>query len=492
MSQIQVSHLTFGYEGSYDNVFEDISFGIDTDWKLGFVGRNGRGKTTLFRLLMGEYPYEGRIAASVRFGYFPYPVEDETVMTYEVAAQVCSTAEDWELLRELSLLRVDAEVLYRPFVTLSKGEQTKVLLAALFLNEGDFLLIDEPTNHLDVHARAVVAQYLNTKKGFILISHDRVLLDACTDHTLAINRGGIEVVSGSYSVWKENFDQQNAFELNQNERLKKELSRLKEAATRASAWSARTESEKKGKSNAGSKIDRGFVGHKSAKMMQRAKNLEHRQQAAMEEKANLLKNVETSESLKLHPLKFHVQRLISLKDVGIHYGDRAVCGNLSFEVQQGERICLSGGNGCGKSSTLKLILGEEIPHTGEVLVPNGLKISYVSQDTSQLCGDLSDYAWKMKIDESLFKAILRKLDFSRVQFSKDMTEFSQGQKKKVLLAASLCESAHLYLWDEPLNFVDILSREQIEELLLEYRPTLLFVEHDLAFRQKIATKTVEL
>lgn len=116
----------------------------------------------------------------------------------------------------------------------------------------------------------------------------------------------------------------------------------------------------------------------------------------------------------------------------------------------------------------------------------------MSQDTSHLQGNLTDFARDQDIDESLFKAILRKLDFSRIQFEKDMSAFSGGQKKKVLIAKSLCEKAHLHIWDEPLNFIDIFSRMQIEELLLEYSPTLLFVEHDLEFCNNVATKVVKL
>ena len=119
-------------------------------------------------------------------------------------------------------------------------------------------------------------------------------------------------------------------------------------------------------------------------------------------------------------------------------------------------------------------------------------MSYVPQDAGFLRGSLRDFAARSAIDESLFKAILRKLDFARVQFEKDMSDLSAGQKKKVLLARSLCQQAHLYIWDEPLNYIDVFSRMQLEELLLEYQPTMLFVEHDAMFCQKIADKSIEL
>jgi lincosamide and streptogramin A transport system ATP-binding/permease protein len=139
-----------------------------------------------------------------------------------------------------------------------------------------------------------------------------------------------------------------------------------------------------------------------------------------------------------------------------------------------------------------LICGDDIPFSGTFRKGSQLKVSYVSQGTSHLRGNLSDYAGSNGIDESLFKAILRKLDFARSQFEKEMASFSGGQKKKVLIAKSLCERVHLHIWDEPLNFVDVISRIQLEELLLEHSPTILFVEHDREFCEHIATKIVEL
>ncbi len=201
---IRVEHLSFSYGSSWDPIFEDVSFTLDTDWRLGFVGRNGRGKTTFLNLLLGKYEYSGQIVSSVEFDYFPYPVKNPERSAGAILSEICPAAQEWELERELSCLQVAPEVLERPFRTLSNGEQTKALLAALFLNEGRFLLIDEPTNHLDLRARETVAAYLSRKKGFILVSHDRSVLDACVDHILALNRTDIEVQSGNFSPpgWK--------------------------------------------------------------------------------------------------------------------------------------------------------------------------------------------------------------------------------------------------------------------------------------------------
>ena len=488
MSLISVSNLTFCYEGSYDNIFEDVSFQIDTDWKLGFIGRNGRGKTTFLNLLLGKFEYRGNISANVNFEYFPYAIDDKSQLTIDVIDGIGGGFQLWEIQRELSRLEVSDDVLYRPFETLSNGEQTKVLLAAMFLKENSFLLIDEPTNHLDVEARDLVARYLNSKKGFILVSHDRAFLDSCIDHVLSINKTNIEVQSGNFSTWYYNKQLQDSFELKKNEKLKKEIKRLEVSARQKADWSNKVEASKIGEHV----FDRGHVGHLAAKMMKRAKIIEKRQKQAIEEKSKLLKNIETAEPLKIKTIQHHAKRLVELADVSLFYGPKKVAENVSFVIEQGDRIALWGRNGSGKSSIIKLICGENMEYTGEVYKASNLTISYVPQDTSFLKGSLNDYAEENKLDKSLFLTILRKLDFERVQFEKDMSDFSAGQKKKVLIARSLCENANLYIWDEPLNYIDIMSRMQIEELLMEHRPTMLFVEHDIAFCQNMATKIIEL
>ena len=489
MSMIRVENLTFAYPGSYDNIFENVSFQFDTGWKLGFLGRNGRGKTTFLRLLLGEYPCGGGISGAPPCAYFPREPGDPSRMTLEVLQEAAPTAEEWELLRETGLLGVEAEALYRPFSTLSNGERTKALLAALFCGEERYLLIDEPTNHLDARGRRAAAAYLRRKRGFLLVSHDRAFLDGCVDHVMALNRTGVEVQSGNFSSWWENKRRRDEFEQARNEHLQKEVGRLRQATAQTSRWSDQVEATKKGTRTGGLRPDRGYIGHKSAKMMQRAKSIEDRRQRALEEKAGLLKDLERAEALKLRPLTAR-GRLLDARELSLFYGERRVCGPLDFRLEPGRRIALDGGNGCGKSTLLKFLLGEEIASQGTLVKLSGLTVSYVPQDTSHLRGRLRDYIRRTGAEEPLLLAILRKLDFPREQFEKNMEDWSAGQRKKVLIARSLCESAHLYIWDEPLNYIDVWSRMQIEELLLAFQPTMLFVEHDETFRQGVATETI--
>lgn len=489
MSLIEVKHLSFAYDGG-EEVFSDVSFSVDSEWKLGFCGRNGRGKTTFLRLMMGELEYRGRIVKSVECAYFPCPVEDPGQMSIELLEEIAPQAELWQLRRELSKLGLDDDALYRHMDTLSGGERTKVLLAGLFLKENAFLLIDEPTNHLDALGRRLVAKYLSGKRGFLLVSHDRAFLDACTDHTLAINKTNIEVINGNFSVWWEQKLRQDQFELDQNARLNQEIDRLKAAAARSSRWSDKAEAAKHQPQSSGLSPDKGYIGHKAAKVMKRSMAAQRRLEGAAEEKSKLLHNLEAAESIKMTPLIHRAQRLVAAQGVTIRYGQRVVCSDLNFCLNRGERLLLKGGNGTGKSSVLKLICGEALEHSGALYRAGGLVISAVPQDAGFLQGDLRSFISEHGLDEALFKMMLRKLDFSREQFDRPMQCYSAGQKKKVLLARSLCDQAHVYVWDEPLNFVDVFARVQLEELILNYQPTMLFVEHDAVFCENIATKEI--
>lgn len=508
MTMIKVNNLTFSYPGSYQNIFEDVSFTIDSDWKLGFVGRNGRGKTTFLNILLNKLEYKGSIPCDMEFGYFPYQVEDISKDTIEIVEEICKTDEIWDIYREFSLLRIDDDVLYRPFESLSNGERTKVLLATMFISENKFLLLDEPTNHLDVGARKIISEYLKSKKGFILVSHDRELLDNCCDHIISINKTNIEIQAGNFSSWWNNKIMQDNFELAQNEKLKSEIKRLEKSAYRTNVWSSKAEKGKKMTADMDSKPDRGYVGHKAEKMMKRSKSIENRQLKAIEEKNKLLHNIEKYDNIKLVFDEYRTNVLLTADKLSFKYpgSDKNVFENLTFDIRKGDRVCVSGKNGCGKSTLLKILIGEIDYKVGSersdkkegysiegfLSIGSGLKISYVSQDTSFLKGSLSEFARENGLDESLFKSLLRKLDFSRELFENDISSFSEGQKKKVLIAKSLSERAHLYVWDEPLNYIDIYSRIQIEELLLRYEPTIIFVEHDSTFAEKIATKFVNL
>ena len=440
-----IQNLTFTYDGSSEPVFPGWSAELDTGWRLGLTGRNGRGKTTLLRLMMGELPHGGQISLPLQPVYFPYSVSDPEDMTLNVMQEAAGGEPEWKLMKEMRLLEVTEDALYRSFSTLSRGEQTKALLCALFAREDAYPLIDEPTNHLDLLGRQAVAEYLRRKDGFLLVSHDRAFLNDCVDHILSINKTGFQVIQGDYDTWEEQFDRQNAYELKRNEGLKKEIGRLNQSARQASQFAQKAEKDK-------------FH----------------------------------VRDLKLRTLHHPKQELITVENGAVCYAGREVCRGVQFILRQGERLALTGPNGCGKSSILKTLVGEGEALHGGVRLASGLVVSYVPQDTSGLSGPLEGAIAARGADETLVKAILRNMDFSREQFALDMRDYSQGQKKKVLLALSLATPAHVYIWDEPLNYIDVLSRRQIEELLLASDPTLLLVEHDRRFLETVMTGEIPL
>lgn len=492
MAQINIQNLTFGYDGASENVFENASFSFDTNWKIGLIGRNGRGKTTLLNLLLGNMEYSGNISRNVHFDYFPYEVRDKKKTAIDILPEIYPEYDLWEVMKKLHDLELDEECLYQPFETLSNGQQTKLLLAVLFTKENKFLLIDEPTNYLDFQSRECVKRFLNKEKGFIVVSHDRDFIDACVDHIISINKNNIEIQKGNFSSWWENRKNQDNFEINQNQKLKKDIARLEESVAQTQRWSDKVEKTKNGTRIAGLRPDKGAIGHKAAKMAQRSKAIEFRQNKAIEAKSKLLKNIEKQDDLFLNSEHLKDNVLIEVKNLSIFYGEKKIFEGLNFSVENGDRVAICGQNGSGKTSLLKFILGEDIKYSGSIYKSGRLKISYISQKYDWLCGTLVDFAKENNIDQTRFLTMLIKLGFSRNLFDANLQDFSEGQKKKVLIAKSLCEEANLYVWDEPLNYIDVISRIQIEDLLKDANITLIFVEHDNAFVRNIATKRVQI
>ncbi|MFV0412910.1 MAG: ribosomal protection-like ABC-F family protein [Oscillospiraceae bacterium] len=531
MAMIQIQNLSFAYPGALQPVFENVTLQLDTNWRLGLVGRNGRGKTTLLRLLLGQLKGQGSIVSPEQFEYFPTAVENPAQTALEAARAMVAPFTRWEerlqhlaglatpeameeygeleqryagqegytineaILAETGRLAVEPEALARPYATLSGGEQVKLMLAALFLKPHRFLLVDEPTDHLDGEGRKTVARWLAGKQGFILVSHDRAFLDQAVEYTLAINRAGIELVHGNYSVWRHNRTLQDEYEKAENKKLESNIVHLSAAAKRAQRWSDTVENSKKMKGTARSdnaSLDRGYIGHQAARMMQRSKAIEHRKEGEIQQQKALLKNVEESEPLKFHLLPAPKTRLLTAEGLSLQFGGRSLFQNLSFALEAGQRLAIKGKNGSGKSSLLHVLEGALLPMGGSLQRQSGLVLSTLPQNTAFLSGSLRGFAAESQLDESLFLTLLRKLNFSREAFAQPLQSYSEGQKKKVCLAASLARPAHLFIWDEPLNYIDVQSREQIEEAILASGPTMVFVEHDAAFCAKVATHEIRL
>jgi|SRR5690625_3789117 len=488
MALIDIRNLTFEYIGGLEPIFEDLNLQLDTDWKLGLIGRNGYGKTTFLQLLMGKYLYQGAIIKPIPMAYFPFSIDNYEMMTLDLLRSLQADFQQWKLEREMNLLEVEEETLYREFASLSGGEQTKILLALLFAEEDRFLLIDEPTNHLDTHGRELVAKYLESKKGFILVSHDREFINSIVDHVLSIEKNKIVLQKGSYDTWEANKNLEDQYELEKNQKLRKEIRRLKESAREKALWSDKIEATKIGSGP----VDRGYIGHMAAKMMKRSKSIEKRYEKAIKEKEKLLKNIEPIEKLQINNLEHHARPYINVENFTISYDDKEIFRPIDFTVEKGDCILLKGDNGSGKSSIIKAILGRRVPWKGKLEIAKGITISYVPQKFHYVKGNINDFVNREGLDKTMFLTILRKLGFSRNQFEIAIENFSMGQKKKIFLAKSICEEAHIFIWDEPLNYIDVISRIQIENMILEYSPTMILVEHDSRFIDKVATDIIEL
>lgn len=490
MSQISIRDLSFSYTKG-EPVFTGVSFDMDTNWRTALIGMNGCGKTTLLRILCGQEEYSGSVSLDCPVEYFPFPVEDPSLTGRQIILDRAPQAEDWEIEREASLMSLHGDALERPFGTLSGGEQVKVLFISVFIGGTDFLMIDEPTNHLDMPSRDDIAAYLKRKRGFILVSHDRDFIDAVADHIVSIEPSGIYVCKGSYSSWKEELDRRNAFETAKNERLEKEIADLSAAAGRAAGWSEKIEKTKYSMDPNGA-FDKGYVGHQSARMMKRAKAIEKRIERNISEKEGLMSDIWRTDSLKIVPLETKRTELITARDLSVIYDGKRIFRPVNFTLKRGERLAICGGNGAGKSSLIGLLCGEEIPYEGYLNVANGLVISVVPQFTDSVRGTLADYSLARGLDQSVFRAMLAKMGVSMIAGETDLTSLSEGQKRKVLLAASISENADIYIWDEPLNYVDIPTRVQLEDAIGRYMPTMVFTEHESAFVRNVSTSVLSL
>lgn len=291
----------------------------------------------------------------------------------------------------------------------------------------------------------------------------------------------------------ENRERQDAFEQRKNEKLLREIARLQDTAREKTQWAEGRRPGRSGSAPADRPDNyRSYQGAKAERTMARAKAIEKRREAALEEKKLLLKNLERREELKLVQLPFYAERLAELRNHP-HRIWGADC--LRFVRPFGA------GRGADRTAGAERLRQKQYPSSavrhGRPAWRRGPAWQRPAHFLCRaehvgLCGSAAELIRKKEIDESRFYSILNKLDVPKAQLERDLRLLSEGQRKKVLLAASLCERAHLHVWDEPLNYIDVISRIQIEELLLRFRPTIVFVEHDKAFCEHVATRIVSM
>lgn len=501
MSNIKVSRLSFRYDDASDNIFNDLNLNLDSSWKLGLVGRNGRGKTTFLNLLRGKLQGTGEIKSKLVFSYFPVTVKKtENITLYELQDQ--ATFEQWELEREMNLLGADSDLLWQPFNTLSGGEQTKVLLALSFTNRDAFPLIDEPTNHLDEVSRIQVAEYLkNHDKGYIVVSHDRDFLNHITDHILAIENTEIHLYQGNYASYEDTKEKRDQFNRDKNEKLKGEVRRLNASLQKNLMFAERSESQK----NAGRKY-KGKANHRAfhplsyditkvaANDMRRAKSVERRLNKNIEAKKGLMTNIEDVPDLTMNFHSNYHQTLLETQHLSLKIQDKKLFEDLNMIVRNQGIVSLEGKNSTGKSTFLKFLLNEinDVSYQGKSNLIGGLQISYLPQNFIEYTGTLKEFAEKQKISYEELLNNLKKMGFPRESFATKIEEMSMGQQKRVALAKSLVESADLYLWDEPANYLDVFNQDQLIQLLKQVKPAMILVEHDQYFIEQVADQRISL
>ncbi|MGY3765386.1 ribosomal protection-like ABC-F family protein [Vagococcus vulneris] len=482
MSNLKIEQLTFGYDLQNQVLFDHVSLNLDTSWKLGLVGRNGRGKSTLLNIFQNKLSYQGTISCQKEMLYFPMSIANEDLLTFDII-QDLTESELWQVERELKQLSVDDLCLWRPFSQLSGGEQTKILLAVLFAAEDKFLLIDEPTNHLDAESRKLVAEYFSSKKqGFIVVSHDKQFLNNVVDHILAIERCQLKLYQGNYQVYEQEKFAQDQVEQLTNQKLTKEIKRLGETAKEKESWAKKREQNNFGRNIA-------------ERMMRRSKAIEHRMDKQIDEKKQLLRNVDEFDSLTAKNLTSHHQVLLRFENFSLKYkdSDTYLFQPINAEIKGNEQWILSGLNGVGKSTLIDFInQPESYDYQGDFFLADKVQFSHISQNYNKHRGTLKEFAEVNQLDYTDLLNLLRKLGVERDVFRVPIEEMSMGQRKKVEVVKSLLTPAHLFIWDEPLNYLDTYNQQQLLELIAVCQLTVLCIEHDLSFQEQFKENRIVL
>ena len=516
MIEISVNELKKSFEIG-NNILDGVTFQIETGERVGLLGRNGAGKSTLFRILTGELEAdEGEvvIAKNRRLGLIsqiPVYPEGYTVddVLHTAFARHQKLAEEMERLTaamaagdgseatlrrygELSAkfegiggydtdtavskvangLSIPPEMRAQLFASLSGGEKTRVNLGRLILEDTDILLLDEPTNHLDLHAVEWLEEYVRRFKGTVVaISHDRYFLDRTISRVVEIDQGKAEFYPGNYTFYAIEKERRYQEKLRQYEKEQAKIKQLQEAADKLHLWA--------------------FMGndklHKRAFSMER--RIERIRQTERPVKARNLTS-------RFGEREFVGDEVMHIKDLEKSFGGRRLFGGLDLRVEGSERIALIGDNGTGKSTLLKILMGEEPPDAGRAKFGPTVRTAYLPQIIR------FDNPGRNLVDTMLFakrgmttqtaRDRLAAFNFRGEDVFKSVSVLSGGEQSRLRLCMLMDEEINLLVLDEPTNHLDIASREWIEEAVEAYEGALLFVSHDRYFINRFATRVWEL
>ena len=510
MIDISVSNLVKEFEVGH-KILDGLTFQVDTGERVGLLGPNGCGKTTLLRILTGVMDYdEGDvvIAPGKRMGLisqipvYPagYTVEDVLATAFEplreMEREMAALAEqmgegtdpallarydkltaafeaaggyetDTKTNKVCNGLTIPQSMREQLFDKLSGGEKTRVNLARLILEDTDILLLDEPTNHLDLRATEWLEEYLDKFKGTVLtVSHDRYFLDKVVNRIVEIQSGKAEFYSGNYSFYVVEKERRYEEKLRQYEKEQAKIEQLEKAAEQMRIW-------------AYSGMDKTFKRVKS--MEKRIERMRTTDRPTKERKMEV----------RFGEREFRGDEVLTIKGLTKSFGDRTLFSNLGLEVAGGERIALLGANGGGKPTLLKMLLGEEEPDAGKGRMGPTVKVGYLPQHVH------FDHPERNLVDTLIYEQDctaqtarnrLAAFKFRGEDVFKPVSALSGGEQSRLRLCMLMDEKINLLILDEPTNHLDIQSREWIEEAVEEYEGNLLFVSHDRYFIDRFASR----
>ena len=511
MIDISVSNVSKEFEVGR-KILDGLTFQVDTGERVGLLGKNGAGKTTLFRILTGELePDEGQVsvASGKRVGLISqipvYPagytveavlraafqrLQDMEEEMESLTARMAAGESDPALLRRYDTLTaafesgggydvetplnkvcngldISADMRARPFADLSGGEKTRVNLGRLILEDTDILLLDEPTNHLDLRCTEWLEDYLSRFKGTVLtISHDRWFLDKVVDRVIELENGRAEFYAGNYSYYVEEKERRYQEKLKQYEKEQAKIEQLQAAADKMHLWA--------------------FMGNDKL----------HKRAFSMEKRIARLRKTDKPRKdrkleIKFGEREFRGDEVMVIKDLKKSFGDRTLFQHVDLEVVGGERIALLGDNGTGKSTLIKMIMGEESPDEGKIRLGPTVKIGYLPQiihfdRPDRNLVDTMLYAQNCTTQEARDR--LAAFDFRGEDVFKSVSALSGGEQSRLRLCMLMDNKINLLILDEPTNHLDLNSREWIEEAVADYTGNLLFVSHDRYFINQFATR----